>query len=253
MEPTFERYDSYTALPSASQIVEPSSTPYHTPASKRERDGKKSDKKRKRENPDMDTVRVKHTRDQDSSDTPALHTGLTGGLKRMLSGPDFDRDEAMTPLNPDKKRSKKDKSDKTEDKRKMSSGTIKSSSTRHRHEDEGARGRDDGHRRRKHRHHCDSSSSGEDDHRRSRKAVEYRTQSVEPRPDNQMVTYHSPAELFLSFVNKGPDSERGLSINKALKRYHREQEIRGDKDDDKDLWKGLRVRKNERGEIVLFV
>jgi cell growth-regulating nucleolar protein len=59
----------------------------------------------------------------------------------------------------------------------------------------------------------------------------------------------------MSFVNKGPDSERGVSINKALKRYHREKGIRegGEKEDeDKELWKGLRLRRNSRGEVVLF-
>jgi len=71
-----------------------------------------------------------------------------------------------------------------------------------------------------------------------------------------MVQYRNPAELFLSFVNKGPESERGISINKALKRYHRELHVGTDKDkesSDKDLWKDLRVRRNERGEIVLFM
>jgi cell growth-regulating nucleolar protein len=59
----------------------------------------------------------------------------------------------------------------------------------------------------------------------------------------------------MSFVTKGPDSERGLSVNKALKRYHRERETRNGEEkeeDDKELFKSLRLRKNERGEIVIF-
>lgn len=64
------------------------------------------------------------------------------------------------------------------------------------------------------------------------------------------------AESFLSFVTKGPDSERGCSMNKALKRWHRDGEGRfasGSKEEEqKELWKGLRLRRNERGEVVVF-
>lgn len=66
------------------------------------------------------------------------------------------------------------------------------------------------------------------------------------------------AESFLSFVTKGPDSERGCSVNKALKRWHREgagtgTEFTGSKEEEqKELWRGLRLRRNERGEIVVF-
>jgi cell growth-regulating nucleolar protein len=54
----------------------------------------------------------------------------------------------------------------------------------------------------------------------------------------------------MSYITKGPESERGCSINKVLKRYHRERD--GRDDEDKELWKSLRVRRNSRGEIVLF-
>lgn len=85
-----------------------------------------------------------------------------------------------------------------------------------------------------------------------------RPQSVQPSAHNAVVTnghYASKAEMFLSFCQKGPESERGCSINKALKRYHRENGLKGDdekEEEDKELWKSLRVRRNERGEYVLF-
>jgi cell growth-regulating nucleolar protein len=65
------------------------------------------------------------------------------------------------------------------------------------------------------------------------------------------------AQLFMSFINKGPDSERGMSVNKALKRYHRERYDRWDRElgkaeEEKELWKTLRLKKNDRGEVVLF-
>ena len=66
------------------------------------------------------------------------------------------------------------------------------------------------------------------------------------------------AESFLSYVTKGPNSEKGCSINKALKRWHRDgagtgAEFTGSKEDEqKELWRGLRLRRNERGEVVVF-
>lgn len=70
------------------------------------------------------------------------------------------------------------------------------------------------------------------------------------------------SSLFLSFVTKGPDSEKGCSVNKALKRWHREiaaaagdagAEIDEKEVEEKELWKGLRLKRNERGEVVVFV
>lgn len=66
------------------------------------------------------------------------------------------------------------------------------------------------------------------------------------------------AEAFLSYVTKGPDSQRGCSVNKALKRWHRDGsgtgvEYGGSKEEEqKELWRGLRLRRNERGECVVF-
>merc|ERR1712093_492008 len=77
------------------------------------------------------------------------------------------------------------------------------------------------------------------------------------RPSRKMIEYQPRAELLLSFINKGPDSERGVSMNKALKRYHRERAATntglGKAVEEKELWRSLRMKKNERGEIVLFL
>jgi cell growth-regulating nucleolar protein len=67
------------------------------------------------------------------------------------------------------------------------------------------------------------------------------------------------AHHFLSLVSSG--SERGCSVNKTLKRFHRnlsyeydEEEDRDRRfDDEKDLWRALRLRRNDRGEIVVFI
>lgn len=77
----------------------------------------------------------------------------------------------------------------------------------------------------------------------------------------QMVVFGSAqktmvrCETFLQFITKGPDSEKGCSMNKALKRWHRDAGIRRTEektDEEKNLWKGLRLKRNERGEIVVF-
>jgi hypothetical protein len=60
-----------------------------------------------------------------------------------------------------------------------------------------------------------------------------------------MVLFKPRAEHFLSFVNKGPESERGCSVNKALKRYHRERSDSGASlsklMEEKELWRSLRM------------
>jgi cell growth-regulating nucleolar protein len=108
--------------------------------------------------------------------------------------------------------------------------------------------------------------------RKTVKAIEYNpSRSCSPgadgngqmivRPTGDMVPantdHDARAELFMSFINKGPDSERGMSMNKALKRYHRERYDSWDRgahksDEEKELWKSMRLRRNDRGEIVLF-
>lgn len=73
---------------------------------------------------------------------------------------------------------------------------------------------------------------------------------------SQLIVYRPRANLFLSYVNKGPDSAKGCSMNKVLKRYLREREEAEEglikSVEEKELWKSLRMRRNDRGEIVLF-
>ena len=119
------------------------------------------------------------------------------------------------------------------------------------------------------------------------KQIEYRrgadrSRSRSPRRDGrdgrEVVVYRQPnipdelqremAAHFLSLVNKGPESSRGLSINKVLKRFHRDVSDEFDDDrgrdqgrsradrerrdeDEKDLWRTLRLKRNDRGEVVV--
>ncbi|KAF0332583.1 lyar-type c2hc zinc finger, partial [Colletotrichum asianum] len=229
--------------------------PYETPAPKHERrrkDGsEKKDKKRKRLHVDTDQMMI---------DAPPQlqHSGLTGGIKTMMRpvfppSPDFSGGDAdPSPLSPLKK-TKHSKHKKSSEggignnilgllnmntssktkakKRKVSSSSKKHSSHRHR------------------------------DGEKAPKLIEYRPGSRDSKKDgdgddNQMVVFRPRADVFLSLVNKGPESERGCSMNKALKRFHRERSSSGDSlsklMEEKELWRSLRMRRNERGEIVLF-
>lgn len=317
VEPSFARYDSWQNLTDSQQSQALMPPPaYVTPAPKghrreeRERFSMdKSDKKRKRghvEDLDLSSSKRPSSRDEMMIDAPAdgrngrvLHSGLTGGLNKLITDPDFldDRIEAgPTPILSPIKRSRRDDSDKKS--RRASSyisygtTTIKPSSGKHQ-DDKNDRSRDidrkyhdDKHRRRhsaershhddKRRHRSPDRSYHDDKSRNRRqreslssedrpngkhlKAIEYNTRierpsSVQPNANNQLVSYITRGDLFMSFITKGPDSERGCSINKILKRYHRERDVRGEakEDEDKELWKSLRLRRNDRGEIVLFI
>ncbi|TKA82124.1 hypothetical protein B0A49_00181 [Cryomyces minteri] len=275
VQPTFERYDSYSHLPADGVVELPA---YTTPAPKRERTARKeakatttttSDKKRKRQIHDLDQI-MTDVAPPSAGAGPGLHTGLTGGLNRLLARPedfpptpDYSGDgvSAQSPPSP-AKRSKRDVRAKGE--RDRESGRRKEPNTtttdpqRRRRGDDGDR--DDSERRRRHHRHRRSASPSspyDSDHARpSRKhlrAIEYaheRPPSAQPTRDNALMPRGGRAALFMSFVNKGPDSERGCSVNKALKRYHRE--VGKDDDDEKALWRCLRLRRNSRGEIVLF-
>jgi cell growth-regulating nucleolar protein len=61
-------------------------------------------------------------------------------------------------------------------------------------------------------------------------------------------------ESFLGNIPRIGESEKGYSVHKALKRWHKQGDHRGSERGPKeeDLWRGLRLRKNERGEVVVF-
>ncbi|KAL9078689.1 MAG: hypothetical protein Q9157_002375 [Trypethelium eluteriae] len=320
LEPSFERYDSYADLPSAHQQ-------YVTPAPKRERDtssqrdgendrkkGSKSEKRRKRNHVESLDLSLVKSASQDEVMTdapPPLHSGLTGGLNRLMSraglppSPEYSGEASgPSPTKPrqlkkdrpkndkkDKAKSKKTKSEKShsgsQDKDTQSRKTSASSTThssRHHHQRSDRSQADDNGKRHHHHHHRHSphhsNSPPHPPRQQQLKAIEYpKSETSAPtqpqsQQQNQLIPYYQPndrATHFLSFVNKGPDSERGCSMNKALKRWHRERgseggggsqggsgrgggAARSEKwEEEKELWKSLRLRRNERGEIVVFI
>lgn len=303
VQPSFSRYDSWQDMSEAqrSQTLMPP-PPYVTPAPKEQRREKKektstenSDKKRKRQQvEELDLSSAKRSSREDDSHVTGsggrvLHSGLTGGLSKLVTDPDFYEDRinaGPTPTLSPIKRSKREDEAKKERRKSSytsySTTTSKPSSTKNGDDKQRRRSRspdrkyhDDKHRSstrprspddRKHRTRSHRESISSDDrsqHRKPQKTIEYhypdarpsRPASVQPNATNAVVSYASRADLFLSFVQKGPESESGCSINKVLKRYHRERDVRGEdkEDDDKELWKSLRLRRNERGEIVVFM
>ncbi|EUC36813.1 hypothetical protein COCCADRAFT_87117 [Bipolaris zeicola 26-R-13] len=320
IRPSREQHDSYTT---------PAPKAKHSRTKSRDTDvettSKKTDRKRKRNSPtqlDLSLVRAQDEKDTMMADAPAtLHSGLTGGLSRLLARPEFppspddSGDYANSPLSPMKrakqgnssalmraqreyeeeqqkqrksdtkareqaekkeaeKKEKKDKKDKKDKdrgrerdrKERKSNGTLVKIRSKKKREDSTKEVR------RIRRRQYSSSVSPAPRDRKVVKAIEYNrsaSDSPEPNGEGQLIVrpsgdvapfspdLNSRAGLFMSFITKGPDSERGMSINKALKRYHRERHEHFDRvpskaEDEKELWKDLRLRKNDRGEIVLF-
>ncbi|KAK6582775.1 hypothetical protein PZA11_005183 [Diplocarpon coronariae] len=274
MEPSHERDLVRVRFEDAGQRVsdlveygnEPVATEYRTPAPKAERERKKGrkereltkeekkDKKRKRLH--VETQELTARDDESMTDAPpVLHSGLSGGLGRLLSrpsvfppSPDYSGGDAGdaspgSPLKKSKTKNQKRGRVDTISNNLMSLISTKRVSSREHSEDRP---------KRKHRKHRESSE------RPARKMIEYTSTNGDAaaEKDSQLVVYQPRAELLLSFINKGPESERGVSMNKALKRYHRERAALnaglGKQLEEKELWRSLRMKKNDRGEIVLF-
>ena len=222
---------------------------------------KSTDKKRKRvhvEDLDLTAVRLPSQESEDvaMSDAPAptLHTGLTGGLNRLLSkskfppSPDYSNGDPdpPSPVERSKPSSSRTMNVRKRDRSRPAVSSALVKIKKHRDSDE-TRPRKK-HHRSAHRQHGASHRHSE---KPKRKAVDYPAQSTDDS-QQQLVVFKSRAELFMSLITKGEESERGMSVHKALKRYHREKGRVGKEEEEKELWKSLRLRRNERGEIVVF-
>ncbi|OTA99549.1 hypothetical protein M426DRAFT_67559 [Hypoxylon sp. CI-4A] len=250
---------------------------YQTPAPKAQRrkskDGErevKKDKKRKRlhiETPGPLAIQAAHDDEMMTDAPPVLHSGLTGGLNRLMRpsqfppSPDYSGGDGAenSPASPIKK-TKHTKTHKTSKSRSdtisgslkafISGGSKSKVSKKRRHSSATVTEKDKTEKKTRHRR----SSSGD----KAPKLIEYRPKSADEKngESGQMILYKPRSDLFLSLCNKGPESERGCSVNKALKRYHRERSESGTSlgksSEEKELWRSLRMRRNDRGEIVLF-
>ncbi|KAF2708552.1 hypothetical protein K504DRAFT_455527 [Pleomassaria siparia CBS 279.74] len=328
IRPTSERHESaYNLRPQESdyKFTTPAPKAKHLRTKSRDKDyestTQKSDRKRKRNSPaelDLTEARAQLQRDIImAEDPPSLHSGLTGGLNRLLTRPEFPPSPDYSgdyvensPLSPMKRakqgaskafaraqkdfevmkekerkaelkaqlaREKEEKKerergrDRERKERKASTALVKIKPKIKRRDDSAlaSRRQREGERRRRRQY---SSSLSPEPERKTVKAIEYhRSDSHSPAPEKNNAMIVRPngdvaaldtgvaarAELFMSFINKGPESERGMSVNKTLKRYHRERYDRwdhemGKAEEEKELWKSLRLKKNDRGEVVVF-
>jgi cell growth-regulating nucleolar protein len=245
--------------------VPPAGVRFQTPATKVDRrkakdSDIKKDKKRKRLHIDTHSPQATDhgPGDQVMTDAPAeLHSGLTGGLDRLMRrpsvfppSPDYSGGDnaERSPASPIKKskHTKASKPSRVESignnlKALVSGSKTTKVSKKRKHSSE---------KKEKKRHHR---SDGE----KAPKLIEYRPSTSDGKEgEGQVILYKPRSELFLSMCTKGPDSERGYSMNKALKRFHRERTSSGTNlgkiMEEKELWRSLRMRRNDRGEIVLF-
>ena len=232
-----------------------------------------TDKKRKRQVEELDLTQARRPSqeldeemyDADPSEHPVLHSGLTGGLNRLLASSKFPPSPEYSagsgpdpsPLSPVKrKRISAIGNGVTIEKVRGRKGNTAGQLVKVR---KVRRSSDESRPRKHHRSHKHRDHDEHDEHerpKRAMKAIEYhRTESPDANNGNQLIVYRNHAEMFMSFVNKGPESESGCSMNKALKRYHRERGNHGlgKQEAEKDLWKSLRLKRNDRGEIVLLL
>ncbi|KAI1639487.1 hypothetical protein F4809DRAFT_648564 [Biscogniauxia mediterranea] len=241
---------------------------FQTPIPKEHRkkkDGElKKDKKRKRLHIETSPVALGATAgDEVMTDAPpVLHSGLTGGLNRMMRpsqfppSPDYSGGDTgeKSPSSPIKKtkhakaahtKSARPDTHGSNNLKAFMTGPSKSKvSKKRKHPTEKKE------KKRRHSHHSSTEKVP--------KLIEYRSKSGDEKEGEggQLIVYKPRSDLFLSLCNKGPTSERGCSVNKALKKFHRERSSSGTSlsksVEEKELWRSLRMRRNERGEIVLF-
>jgi cell growth-regulating nucleolar protein len=83
---------------------------------------------------------------------------------------------------------------------------------------------------------------------------------------HQLVPYNTEgttaafrARAFCAMVQKGLESERGCSVHKILKRYHRDRcgsgrgrDVDDKVEEEKKLFSEMRLKRNDRGEVVVF-
>lgn len=252
------KVEYFTPAPKSTHMQNPSmDSLYNLEDSER----RSTDKKRKRVNAEeLNTNGARHSThetDHIMADVPPaiLHSGLTGGLGRLLTKSKFpprsefsNGDGERDPPSPVKRTIKPLVKEKDRG-RKADSVLVK---VRKRRSSDESRPR----KQRRSHHESDRHSQHGHHDRLKRKAIEYHTQSHADDRQQQLVLFKTRADLFTSFVTKGPDSEQGYSLHKALKRYHRERGEEGlgleRVDEERELFKSLRLKRNDRGEIVVF-
>jgi cell growth-regulating nucleolar protein len=265
---TLHRFSSHAELRKNKNVETPAAKNGHSRNLSIDSTSAKKSGKRKRGHPEgLDLSKG----DVDMTDVPAnLHSGLTGGIHRLLSlgrglppSPDLSGD-ANSPQSP-LKRSKRDrdsshrrekkprrKSDSDRDeKRKKHTSSSKDVVKRDRY------GNPVVERRRSRKRSPSPSaphSSPNTRHKKQLKAIEYPGHSAPVEDMSQALVRieHAPTtksvDMFLTCLAKGSETDEGVSLWKALKRWRKDGGS-----GEKELWKRLKIRANEEGDLVLCV
>jgi cell growth-regulating nucleolar protein len=260
-------------VPAASAIQTPSSKSSKSKKEETPATASQTDKKRKRLHVDTDV---------DMSDAPApptlAHSGLTGGLQRMMAPGAFppspeesrdnssdasDSDSDAAPASKNEGKEKKGKAEEAEEtplkrakrgekdgkdakkEKNLSRGLLEMMAGT------GAR-KVSGEREAKKAKKARKDSSGSAD--KAGTLILHPTSSTDAAAHDLQVSTESMrlAKTLLDTVEG--EGDRGISLNKALKRYHkvRDAKSKEKEKEEKELFKALRLRKNDRGEIVVF-
>lgn len=237
-----------------------------------------SDKKRKRQHL-LDDASASTSAAEEPSRNRLLHSGLTGGLDRMLSVESAERDaetEETTPLAATKRGKKERERERERDRDERESSK--------RHKDKHDRGREDESAMQLHAEGAAGLRRREEDvaaeiarleRKKARKALEAGPERKQieyaksSRSDSRALVANaaSPADAFMKMVKVDEGSSagtsKGQSVWGALKMWRdytdggkggsgKELVLAGGEKEEKKLWKGLRMRLNDRGEVVLF-
>lgn len=249
--------------------------------------GQKKSGKRKRGQPeDLDLSKVNGA-DVVMTDVPPLHhSGLTGGLHRLTTQqrnglPPSPDDSPNSPNSPIKRSRRDDRDRDRKDKvgRRKSSDSEKADRKRTKHQRGGrdepngtsktasrqataAAAKAAGSKRRTllasgARKRSVSPSNSPNRKKPALKAIEYPSSEIKDRQDDSMALVRvshapttKPVATFLDCLAKGTDTDEGVSVWKALKRWRRDG---GQEAGEKELWKGIKIRMNDRGELIICV
>jgi cell growth-regulating nucleolar protein len=241
--------------------------------------GQKKSGKRKRGQPeDLDLSKI-NTDIVMTDVPPTSHTGLTGGLNRLMTTtlPPSPDESPNSPIKRSR-RDSKDRKDKKEARRKISDSsdkadrkrtkpshpaptTTKHPVSKHTTSTTTTSSKHAPPLKKRPIHKRSPSPSQSPPHSPSRKkpalkAIEYPTKPAAKTDDSMALVRIShapttkPVASFLDCLARGTDTDEGVSVWRALKRWRRDG---GKESGEKELWKGIKIRMNDRGELIVCV
>lgn len=281
----FDRYQSIPDLKEAAgsdgDFITPAPRRSHTRNLSTDSTNQKKSAKRKRGHPeDLDMSKI-HTKDVVMTDVPSMHSGLTGGINRLMTqrhglppSPEDSPDSPKSPI----KRSRREGKEKKERRKSSDSEKVDRKRTKHEKDSKTPKPSKTSSKQpaptsaTKIRRSFFSSSGAitrraaspshaQSPIRKKTKAIEYPSQNgTENGQDDSMALVRishapttKPVASFLDCLAKGTDSEEGVSVWKALKRWRRDAGGSESRDGEKELWKGIKIRMNDRGELIICV